>query len=113
MKVIITQRAKNDRLVLFNYNSKISLDYAIKIDKKIRSYINELKHYPYIGRYVPEIPDKRYRERICEKYRIIYLISEKYKTIFIRYIFNAKQDKSAFLENHKIEIFDFFNRLFN
>ena len=103
MKVIITQRAKNDRLVLFNYNSKISLDYAIRIDKKIRSYINELKHYPYLGRYVPEIPDKRYRERI----------SEKYKTIFIRYIFNAKQDKSAFLENHKIEIFDFFNRLFN
>ena len=85
----------------------------IRIDKKIRSYINELKHYPYIGRYVPEIPDKCYRERICEKYRIIYLISEKYKTIFIRYIFNAKQDKSAFLENHKIEIFDFFNRLFN
>ena len=34
MKVIITQRAKNDRLVLFNYNSKISLDYAIRIDKK-------------------------------------------------------------------------------
>ncbi len=66
MKVIVTQRAKNDRLELFDYNSKISLNYAIRIDKKIRSYIQDLKITPYIGRYVPEISDKHYRERICE-----------------------------------------------
>ena len=36
MKVIVTQRAKNDRINLFEYNSKISPDYAIRIDKKMR-----------------------------------------------------------------------------
>ncbi len=31
MKVIITQRARSDLLELFDYNSKISLSYAIRI----------------------------------------------------------------------------------
>lgn len=113
MKVVITQRAKGDLLELFDYNSKISLNYAIRIDKKIRLYINELKASPYIGRYVPEISDSHYRERICEKFRIIYFISEKENIIFIRYIFNARQDKRAFFEIHKSEIFNFFNLIFD
>ncbi len=113
MKIMVTQRVRNDRLELFDYNSKISLNYAIRIDKKIRSYINDLKTSPYIGRYVPEILDKHYRERICEKFRIIYLVSEKHNSIFIRYIFNARQDKTTFFELHKDEIFNFLNRLFN
>ncbi len=113
MKVIVTQRAKNDRLELFDYNSKISLNYAIRIDKKIHSYIKDLNTTPYIGRYVPEISDKHYRERICENYRIIYLVSEKHNTIFIRYIFNAKQDKTTFFEVHKNEIFNFFKSFFD
>ena len=109
MKVIITQRAKNDILELFDYNSKISLNYAIRIDKKIRSYIRTLEIAPYIGRYVPEIQSKSYRERICEKFRIIYMISEKYNIIFIRYIFSSKQDKTTFLELHKKETFNLLN----
>ena len=112
MKVIVTQRAKSDLLELFDYNSNISLNYAIRIDKKIRSYIEELQYSPYIGRYVPEIPNKQHRERICEKYRIIYFISEKDNIIFIRYIFNAKQNKKIFFEIHKTQIFNFLNRLF-
>ncbi len=113
MKVIVTQRAKNDRLELFDYNSKISLNYAIRIDKKIRSYIEDLQYHPYIGRYVSEILDKHYRERICEKYRIIYLVSEKHNTIFIRYIFNSRQDKTTFFEVHKDEIYNFLNHFFD
>ena len=107
MKVFVTQRAKNDLLELFEYNSKISLNYAIRIDMKIRSYIKALEYSPYIGRYVYEIPDKRYRERICEKFRIIYFIFEKEDIIFIRYIFHSKQDKKTFFEIHKNEIFNF------
>lgn len=112
MKVIVTQKAKRNLLELFDYNTQISLDYAIRIDKKIRSYIEELQDTPYIGRYVPEILDKHYRERICEKYRIIYFISEKDNIIFIRYIFNTKQDKRRFFEVHKSKIFNLFNQLF-
>ncbi len=104
MKVIVTQRAKSNLLDVFDYNKKISLHYAIRIDKKIRSYIKDLESSPYIGRYVYEIPDKHYRERICEKFRIIYFISDKNNIIFIQYIFNARQDKKSFFEIHKNEI---------
>ena len=113
MKVVLTQRAKGDRLELFEYNSKISTNYAIRIDKKIRSYIENLKYFPYIGRYVPEISDRNYRERICENYRIIYFISEKENILFIRYIFNARQDKKTFFEVHKTEIFNYLNHIFD
>lgn len=113
MKVIVTQRAKHNLLDLFDYNANISLNYAIRIDKKIRSYIENLQYSPYIGRYVPEISDKYYRERICEKFRIIYYISEKENIIFIRYIFSSRQDKTTFFEVHKSEIFNFLNLFFD
>ncbi len=48
MKVIVTQRAKHNLLDIFDYNVNISLNYAIRIDKKIRSYIEDLHHSPYI-----------------------------------------------------------------
>lgn len=98
MKVIITRKAKNNLLNLFDYNAKISLNYARRIDKKIRSYIKELEDAPYVGRYVPEISSKHYRERICEKFRIIYFISEKDNIISIRYIFSVRQSKKTFFK---------------
>lgn len=110
MKVIVTQRAKHNLLNLFDYNANISLNYAVKIDKKIRSYIENLQYSPYIGRYVPEISNKHYRERICEKFRIIYFISEKENTIVIRYILSSRQDKRTFFEVHKTETYNFFNQ---
>ena len=100
MQVILTHRARNDLLNLFDYNTKISINYAIKTNNKILSYIEELKYFPYIGRYVPEIQDKFFRERIYKNFRIIYFISEKENTIFIRYIFNARQDKRIFFDLH-------------
>ena len=80
--------------------------------KKIRSYIEDLQYSPYIGRYVPEISDNHYRERICEKYRTIYYVSEE-DTIFIRYIFSTRQDKTTFFEIHKDKIYNFFKSFFD
>ena len=34
MKVIVTRRAKHNLSDLFDYNANISLNYAIRIDKK-------------------------------------------------------------------------------
>lgn len=82
MKVIVTQRAKHNLLDLFDYNANISLNYAIRIDKKIRSYIEDLQYSPYIGRYVPEISDKYYRERICENLELFILFLKK-KILFL------------------------------
>lgn len=107
MNIIITKMAKYNLINLFEYNSKISIPYAIRIDKKIRLYIKDLQSSPYIGRYVPELLNKHYRERICKNYRIIYYISEKNNNIYIRYIFSSRQSFNLFLKKHNIELFDF------
>lgn len=44
------------------------------------------------------ILDKHYRERICEKFRIIYYVSEKEKMIFIGNIINGRQYKKMFFD---------------
>ena len=100
MKVIVTNKARRDLVDLFYYHLEKSTNYAIKTDQNIRSYIEALKEFPYIGRYVPEITDKHYRELIYEKFRIVYYISEENDTIYILYIFNARQDKKTFFDLH-------------
>lgn len=112
MQVIVTQMAKYNLFNLFEYNANISLQYAIHIDKKIRLYIEDLQYFPYIGRYVPEILDKNYRERICKNYRIIYYISEKNNSIYIQYIFSSRQNFNLFLKKHKKEVDNFFKSIY-
>lgn len=94
------------------FSSKISTNYSNKVIRDIYSTIDSIKDAPYIGRYVPELSDKHYRERICRNYRIIYLVSEKRNTIFIRYIISEKQNSNLFFEVHKKELFNFLNQLF-
>lgn len=110
MQIIISDDVKSAITDIFDYSYNISANYASRIVNKIYDTIYDLQDSPYIGRYVPELSDKHYRERICEKFRIIYFISEKENTIFIRYIFNSRQDKRTFFEVHKIEIYNFFNQ---
>lgn len=112
MNISISNIAHNNILSITKFTSKISTNYANKIINNIYSTINSIKEVPYIGRYVPELLNKHYRERICGNYRIIYLISEKHNTIFIRYILSGKQNSYLFFEIHKQEIFNFINQLF-
>lgn len=109
MNVIITNKARKDLIEIFDYSSKKSIRFAIETDKKIRSYIGDLSIFPYIGRYVPEIPNKKYRERIYKKYRIIYYISEKNDTVYIRYILNSRQNIKHHLKLHIKDLFQFLN----
>lgn len=109
MNVIITNKARKDLIEIFDYSSKKSIRFAIETDKKIRSYIEDLSIFPYIGRYVPEIPNKQYRERIYKKYRIIYYISEKNDTVYIRYILNSRQNIKQLLKLHIKDLFQFLN----
>lgn len=113
MEISISNRAQSNIENITEFTLKISTNYANRVVNKIYSTIYSIKNAPYIGRYVPEISDKRYRERICENYRIIYVVSEKHNTIYIRYIISGKQNSNLFFEVHKKEIFNFLNRLFN
>lgn len=108
MKIILTNKARKDINDIFDYIANYSIKAAIKTNKNIRSYIEQLEKLPYIGRYVPEIPNKQYRERICKNYRIIYFISQKDNTIYILYIFNARQDVKSFYNLHIKDFFYFY-----
>ena len=113
MQMIISNDVKSAITDIFEYSYNISANYANKIVNKIYDAIYDLQYSPYIGRYVPELLDKHYRERICEKYRIIYYVSQTNNTIYVRYIFCSRQNSNSFFKVHEKEIFDFLNRLFN
>ena len=110
MEISLSNRAQNNIENIAKFSLKISTNYANKIVNRIYSTINSIKISPYAGRYVPELLDKQYRERICENYRIIYLVSKRYNTIFIRYIISGKQNSYLFFEVHKKELINFFNQ---
>lgn len=111
MQIIISDDAKSAITDIYDYSYNISSNYASRIVNQIYDAICDLQDSPYIGRYVSELSDKQLRERICEKYRIIYYISEKYNTIFIQYIFCGRQNSNLFFKVHEKELFDFFNQL--
>lgn len=57
MKVIVEDLARENILEIFTYNSRYSIRNAIEINTNIQAYINELKEFPFIGRYIPELQD--------------------------------------------------------
>lgn len=104
MKVIITDLASNSIINIFDYNSIYSYKAAIEIDNKINKYISILEHMPYIGKQVPEIRDKHYRQIICrsnqDSYKIIYYLSESMNTIYIRYVINSRKNFERALKKY-------------
>ena len=113
MEISISNRAQSNIENITEFTLKISTNYANRVINEIYSTIYSIKDAPYIGRYVPEISDKYYRERICGNYRIIYVVSEKHNTIYIRYIISGKQNSNFFFEVHKYEILNFINHFIN
>lgn len=111
MQIIISDDAKSAITDIYDYSYNISSNYANRIVNKTYDTIYDLQDSPYIGRNVPEFSDKQFRERICEKYRIIYYISEMDNTIFIQYIFCGRQNSKLFFKVHENELIKFFNQL--
>lgn len=86
---------------IFEYISRDSIKYASKTSEDIYSLIYELKDSPYIGRYVPELPNKHFRELIYKNYRIIYEISEVSNTIYIHFVLHSRRDFKSFYQSYK------------
>ncbi len=74
MEISISNRAQSNIENITEFTLKISTNYANRVVNEIYSTIYSIKDAPYIGRYVPELLDKHYRERICGNYRIIYVV---------------------------------------
>lgn len=113
MKIIIADSAKFAIGDIFRYLLNVSNQYATEMVNNIYKTILNIQDNPYIGRYVPELPDNKFRERICKEYRIIYYISELKGTIYIQYIFSGKQNSNLFFKIHKNEIIKFLNQFFS
>lgn len=113
MHVIVEDSARKNLEDIYYYNFQYSLNNAIEIDISIYELIYSLVDSPYIGRYIPEISDKRFRELIYRRtkhstYRIMYFISEKNNTVYVRNIINSRQDFNRLLNQN-----NYFNNYFN
>ena len=105
MKVIVENLAKRGLDDIFYYNLQHSLKNAIDTDFAITEHIKKLTDTPYIGRYIPEISDKHFREIIYRKnrksgYRIMYHVYDSKNTIRVFNIINCKQDFNRILTIH-------------
>ena len=81
--------AQNDLNDIYDYISKDSEMYAIRMVEKIIVQVEMLKKMPQSGRMVPEFDDKKIRELISGNYRIIYQFS-KSELIILRVHHSAK-----------------------
>ena len=113
MKVIVENLAKENIMSIFYYNSRYSIKNAIETNIEFETYIDDLVKNTYIGRYIPELSDKRFREIIYRKnrrsgYRIMYYISDISDTIYVVNVLNCKQNFIQFLKLH-----NYFNNYFN
>lgn len=113
MKIQIDDLARQSLIDIYYYNYQYSLKNAIETNRTILLYIHNLEDSPFIGRYIPEMSDKRFREIIYKRtrhssYRIMYYISELSNTIYIINVINSKQDFKHILKLH-----NYFNNYFN
>lgn len=100
MKIILSEQAKQDMDNIFEYISYDSLKYAFQTYTQIRSYIQKLKDSPYIGRYVPELFVKDYRELLYKNYRIVYEVSETENIVIIHFIIHSKRNFKSFYNTY-------------
>jgi len=98
MKLIIYDEVRDNIIDIYKYIARNSIKYAQITANNIYSSIFELKNSPYLGRYVPEIEDKRYLEIFYKNYRIVYEISQN--TIYILFVVHAKRDFNSFYKSY-------------
>jgi len=104
MKVILSTEAKQDIDDIFEYISRNSIRYAIETTRNIRLCIHNLEISPYLGRYVPELSDKLYRELLYKSYRIIYSIYEEIDTVYIHLVVHDKRNLNSILYIKHIDL---------
>lgn len=100
MNLIISNQVKNDITEIYKYVAKDSLKYANETANNIYSRIAELEISPYLGRYVPEISNKQYRELLYKSYRIVYSIFEEKNIIYIHFVIHGKRNLKSFYKSY-------------
>ena len=86
-----TKEAENDLDDVMAYISKTSIQYARTFYENVHNSIENLLHFPKIGRKVPESKKPQDRELILQKYRIIYRLIEEEEKILIMMIIHGSR----------------------
>ena len=105
MQILMSNEAQQDIDSIFEFISHDSVKYANETSKNIYSRIYELENAPYIGRFIPELIGKRYRELLYKSYRIVYDVSEESNTIYIHFIVHNKRNFKSFYKSYNKKIF--------
>lgn len=100
MKILISDDAHDDIDSIFEYISRDSIKYANETIRNIYSLIYELGNTPYIGRYIPELYDKHFREIIYKSYRIVYNVCEASNIVYINFIVHGKRNFKSFYNSY-------------
>ena len=100
MRIIISNEVRNDITEIYEYIARDSLKYANETIKNIYSRITELENSPYLGRYIPELLDKKYRELLYKNYRIVYSVLEEKNIIYIYFVIHSKRDSKSFYNTY-------------
>lgn len=90
VEVLFAESAFDDLDSITDYIALDSIRYAQEFADRIFDRIDQLKHFPQLGRVVPEFQNEDLRELIIGKYRIVYRIYEPTKIVILRIIHGAK-----------------------
>lgn len=100
MQVLMSNEAHKDIESIYEYISRDSIKYANETSENIYSRISELENSPYLGRYVPELSNKNFRELIYKSYRIVYDVSEASNIVYIYFVVHEKRNFKSFYKSY-------------
>jgi plasmid stabilization system protein ParE len=92
VRIIWTERAVRNLKHVFDYIAVDSKIYASHFTKRIVKASEKLKHFPFMGREVPEFADQQLREVLFQSYRIVYRIAGDVKIVEIIAVVHASRD---------------------
>jgi|SRR5699024_874487 len=78
VKLIWSPRSLDDLKIIFDYISPDSVENARHFINRIVETTLTIPEFPFAGREVPEFQNPRYREKVYEKYRIIYRVDQEF-----------------------------------
>ena len=90
MAVNWSAEAKRDLADIVDYYEDRSPEYARALVRQIYESVGRLEQFPQMGRYVPELSLKSFRELIVAEYRVVYLVSNEEVDILV--IAHSRQD---------------------
>ena len=90
MAVNWSAEAKRDLADMVDYYEDRSPEYARALVRQIYESVGRLEQFPQMGRYVPELSLKSFRELIVAEYRVVYLVSNEEVDILV--IAHSRQD---------------------